>query len=304
MFDIELHYEDLLRYAKKLTTRGGFLLPEDLINECYANSSGRQMDINLFKHQMLEYYKKEKRNTYGLLEYDDGKTGFHKARMGRIKENKSFAYAENIFGEEWSRIENVDGNYFISNKGRVKSRLITREKILIQRQKEGYLYYTFKRNGIYVTKLAHRLVGLAFCPNQNNYAEMDHLDEDKTNNDSSNLEWVTHAENMRRYFERHPAGFDKKEYAAKYNPVYYLAHKNNKKYKESRNRHSANYYQKNGTKAMSKYLDTQKSNLTDAYIKRLIRGERKNRGAGVIITNEMISDKRKTILDLKNIVRS
>jgi hypothetical protein len=43
----------------------------------------------------------------------------------------------------------------------------------------------------------HRLVAEAFIPNPANLLEVNHLDGNKLNNNADNLEWVTHAENMR-----------------------------------------------------------------------------------------------------------
>lgn len=59
---------------------------------------------------------------------------------------------------------------------------------------DGYPYVCTKSGTAYV----HRLVALAFIPNPYGYKEIDHLDSNPGNPHVSNLEWVTHAENVRR----------------------------------------------------------------------------------------------------------
>lgn len=48
------------------------------------------------------------------------------------------------------------------------------------------------------TKGVHILVALAFVPNPHKYKEVDHIDGNKNNPSASNLEWVSHQENVRR----------------------------------------------------------------------------------------------------------
>lgn len=56
----------------------------------------------------------------------------------------------------------------------------------------GYLRVKYKRKMYSV----HRLVAECFTPNPDNLPQVNHIDEDKTNNDVSNLEWCDRKYNI------------------------------------------------------------------------------------------------------------
>lgn len=97
--------------------------------------------------------------------------------------------------EEWKDIEGYEGLYQVSNEGRVKSLNFNhtkQEKILkCTKTKDGYLRVGLYQDWKQVRKYIHRLVAEAFIENPNNYKEVNHKDEDKTNNHVENLEWCT-----------------------------------------------------------------------------------------------------------------
>lgn len=93
--------------------------------------------------------------------------------------------------EIWKDIKGYEG-YKVSNLGNVKSLNYNRtgkEKILKPKKNKGYLYVNLCKQGKVKFYLVHRLVAQAFIPNPNNYPQINHKDEDKTNNTIQNLEW-------------------------------------------------------------------------------------------------------------------
>ena len=92
--------------------------------------------------------------------------------------------------EIWVPIKD-NWNYFISNKGRVKTYYGFYPKITFDK---GAGYYRVVLNG--KKYYLHRLLAEAFIPNPENKPFVDHIDGDRKNNALSNLRWCTHAENQ------------------------------------------------------------------------------------------------------------
>lgn len=67
---------------------------------------------------------------------------------------------------------------------------------------DGYASFTAGLKGNRTRIRTHQVVGKLFVPNPNNYPELDHIDSNRMNPISSNLEWVTHEENIRRAYNK------------------------------------------------------------------------------------------------------
>ena len=116
--------------------------------------------------------------------------------------------------EIWKPVVGYEGLYEVSSLGMVRS--VDRKEVFhhkdgkqIERFRHGktmtpnydgkgcYLHVRLTKNGIGKSTNVHRIVATAFIPNPNNLPEVNHIDEDKTNNAVSNLEWCDHLYNNR-----------------------------------------------------------------------------------------------------------
>ena len=115
-----------------------------------------------------------------------------------------------------------EGLYKVSNLGRILSlnyRNTGKAELMNPGTNTGgYLQVELSKNGKTKTCSVHRLVAEAFLDNPENKPEVNHKDEDKTNNfvflnedgsvdkEKSNLEWVWHIDNMNHGTRNERAG--------------------------------------------------------------------------------------------------
>lgn len=114
--------------------------------------------------------------------------------------------------ELWKDITEYEGFYQVSNLGRIKSVERTvidkrgvkqsfKEKILKPVFNHGYHRVTLTKNGECRIVRIHRIVAQEFLGFHDELI-VNHIDEDKTNNAVSNLEWCTPKENYHHSVEK------------------------------------------------------------------------------------------------------
>ncbi len=100
--------------------------------------------------------------------------------------------------EVWASIKGYEGLYEVSNFGNVRSLKYGKIKYLKPaKNQKGYYLVSLYKNGEVKSHSVARLVAMAFIPNPNNYPQVNHKDENKTNNKVENLEWCNNQYNKR-----------------------------------------------------------------------------------------------------------
>ena len=145
---------------------------------------------------------------------------------------------ENLEGEIWKPVVGYEGFYEVSNKGRVKSFISKRCEEFLLRIRKTKKYQDYMSVGLWDGKKQHhhsihRLVACAFIPNPDNLPQVNHKDENPSNNCVENLEWCT----------------------AKYNNNY---GNRNKKLSEIRGERHWNYHGKNSEESKIKVSNSLK----------------------------------------------
>ena len=114
--------------------------------------------------------------------------------------------------EQFKPIKNYEGLYEVSSYGEVKSiaRVVSSfkwgeqkvsEKILAQHIREGYPAVALNKKGFRKTHTIHHLVWDQFGNGERNghKSQVDHIDENKLNNNIENLQLLTASENTAKY---------------------------------------------------------------------------------------------------------
>lgn len=135
----------------------------------------------------------------------------NEARLAARVVDGDYLFMENQ-NEVWKSITGYEGQYEISNLGRVKSvkrevpkragfRKIAESIKNIRTNKYGYCDILLCSNNKKLHYTIHRLVAQAFIPNPENKKTVNHKNGIRTDNRIENLEWSTAKENIDHKFQ-------------------------------------------------------------------------------------------------------
>lgn len=107
--------------------------------------------------------------------------------------------------EQWKPIREYQGHKFsgqyeVSSWGNVRRNDGKTMPFYSDNRGLGYMRFKiYDVDGVRVAIKVHRLVALYFIPTDNKTLEINHIDGNVRNNSFTNLEWVTHKENVQKY---------------------------------------------------------------------------------------------------------
>lgn len=174
------------------------LFCENKDNKKFVDHINRVKDDNYYKNLRWVTHKENMNNKKKKLKKD-------KIKCEKItsKDKKSFI----VIGE----IEKYDFSDYMINK---KGSIITKRNIILKLSIIGKYYHVSLQNKhdnkMYTIKV-HRIVAHKFVTKPSDYNDtwvVNHIDNNKTNNVSSNLEWCTGKENTQKYFKKNICKID------------------------------------------------------------------------------------------------
>ena len=108
-----------------------------------------------------------------------------------------------VEGVEWTAVPQYEGLYEAHPSGRVRSvsrvmrdgRRLTGRILKPRYNTRGYLIVNLSVDGKAKTHTVHKLIARTFLPNPHGHPMINHLDEVRTNNGVTNLEWCDNQHN-------------------------------------------------------------------------------------------------------------
>ena len=82
-----------------------------------------------------------------------------------------------------------------------------------RKHKNGYIQTTLTENGVQYTRFIHTILAKVFIPNPYNLPLVNHIDENPSNNDLSNLEWCDYSYNTKHSINKIRKGHEKEQKA-------------------------------------------------------------------------------------------
>ena len=99
--------------------------------------------------------------------------------------------------EIWRDLKGFEEKFKISSTGIIVNKY-NNTNVKTRISKDGYVYVSLYYNKRSYIKTLHRLVAKTFiCCNDDKSLEVNHIDGNKLNNNITNLEWVTHKDNVK-----------------------------------------------------------------------------------------------------------
>lgn len=155
---------------------------------CYYLTEDARLYNNITKS-----YIKPNGNSYAIMTAEGKRKKISIKKLYKLVYNKIFCEdsIEDIEGEEWKEIEGTENKYYISNKGRVKSKAGYNAIILQQYiTDKGYAKVTITQYGERCCKLVSRLVAAAFLlPPESIEYELHHING-TLDNSADSLVWL------------------------------------------------------------------------------------------------------------------
>lgn len=145
----------------------------------------------------IKYFRTIKEASMDVTTNENGYKNISICARGKGKSayGYSWLYDTNMYdqtdtNEHWKLYKKQKrSNYYASNLGRIRNN----DRILkLYIHKTGYYNVTIDK-----THTVHRIIAKLFVDNSNNYNVVNHIDGNKLNNDSKNLEWCTIKHNVK-----------------------------------------------------------------------------------------------------------